>query len=266
LKWWLSVGRCRPCNRTLPESDLFRSDRGEDRRYTHGVDYASLIETIRAGVQELPFESSIRSAVVVRRLGSDLPESEFLPGLSETQRVLEAVRRTIAYAHEVHPIPDQWGEGYILVFCRHVIEGVRRWDFEVEVAIDSDQRHAVIADARVTRPDEGFEDSDWTTPAPAAPALPMGLVACACCGHATLTERGLNEICPVCFWEDDGQDNEDADSYRGGPNRVSLREGRVNFLRFGASVEADCESVRRPTAEEVRLRRFDDEGHEVTSD
>ncbi len=150
---------------------------------------------------------------------------------------------------------------------RHVIEGVRRWDFEVEVAIDSDQRHAVIADARATRPDEGFEDSDWTTPAPAALALPMGLVACPCCGHATLTERGLNEICPVCFWEDDGQDNEDADSYRGGPNRVSLREGRVNSppLRRERRGRPASRCGAR-TAEEVRLRRFDDEGHEVTSD
>ena len=228
-----------------------------------------MIEAIRAGVQELPFESSIRGAVVIRRLGSDLPESEAVPGLSDTQRVLEAVRRTIAHSHEVHPIPDQWGEGYVLVFCRHVTEGLRRWDFEVEVAVDPQQRHAVIADARVTRPDEGsaFEDNDWSTPPYATiPELPVGLVACPCCGHATLTERAGYEICPVCFWEDDGQDNEDADACRPGPNRVSLREGRVNFLRFGASVEADCESVRRPTADEERLRRFDDEGHEITSD
>ena len=230
------------------------------------MDYAPLIEAIRAGVQELPFESTIRGAVVVRRLGSDLPESEAVPGLSDAQRVIEAVRRTIADPHEVHPMPDQWGEGYVLVFCRHVIEGLRRWEFEVEVAIDP-ERHAVIADARVTRPEEGFDDSDWTTPPPSAPPeLPVGLSACPCCGHATLTERGACEICPVCFWEDDGQDNDDADACRSGPNRVSLREGRVNFLRFGASIEADCESVRRPTAEEVRLRRFDDEGHEITSD
>ena len=48
-----------------------------------------------------------------------------------------------------------------------------------------------------------------------------------------------------------------------GPNRVSLREARRNFLRFGASVEADCESVRCPRAEEVQLRRFDEQGQEI---
>jgi hypothetical protein len=227
------------------------------------VDYASLIATLRARAEELPFESAIGGAVVIQRLGSDLPESEASPGLSQAQRVIEAVRRTIRQAQEVHPMPDQWGEGHVVVFCRHVTEGERRWDFEVEVAVDR-AHHAVIADARVTRPDEHFPDDDWKTPAPAT--LRVGLIACPCCGHATLSERGGYEICPVCFWEDDGQDNDEADRWRGGPNRVSLREGRVNFLRFGASIEADCESVRRPTPEEVQLRRFDEHGREIKSE
>lgn len=224
------------------------------------MDYASLIATLRAGARELPFESSIRGAVVIRRLGADLPASEASPWLSQAQRVIDAVQRTISQAHEVHPMPDQWGEGHVVVFCRHVMEGARRWDFEVEVAVDP-EHHAVIADARVTRPDEQFPEDDWKTPPPAT--LRLGLVACPCCGHATLTQRGGYEICPVCFWEDDGQDNDEADRWRGGPNPVSLREGRVNFLRFGASAETNCESVRRPTPEEVRLRRFDLDGREV---
>lgn len=228
------------------------------------MNHASLIATIRAGARELPFESTIRGAVVIRRLISDLPESESVPGLSEAQAAIEAVRRTIAHSHEVHPVRDQWGDGYVFVFYRHVTEGPRRWDFEVEVMVDQAYR-AVIADARVTRPEEHFYEDDWRTPLP-SPMLPVGLIACPCCGHATLTARGFFEICPVCFWEDDGQDNDDADMWRGGPNRVSLREARVNFLRFGASIEADCESVRRPTVEEVRLRRFDEEGHEITGE
>ena len=43
---------------------------------------------------------------------------------------------------------------------------------------------------------------------------------CPCCGCLTLGERGGYEICPVCFWEDDGQDDHDADVVRGGPNRA----------------------------------------------
>ena len=236
------------------------------------MNYASLISTIRAGARELSFESTIRGAVVIHRLSSDLPESESVPGLSDVQAAIEAVRRTISHFHEVHPVPDQWGDGHVFVFHRQVTEGQRRWDFEVEVMVDQAYK-AVIADARVTRPrgwprtrpEAHVYDDDWKTRTP-GPMLSVGLMACPCCGHATLTARGFYEICPVCFWEDDGQDNDDADLWHGGPNRVSLREGRVNFLRFGASIEADCESVRRPTAEEVQLRRFDIEGHEMTEE
>ena len=34
-----------------------------------------------------------------------------------------------------------------------------------------------------------------------------GPYTCPCCGHGTLDERGAYEICDVCGWEDDGQDD-----------------------------------------------------------
>ncbi|MEV0490026.1 CPCC family cysteine-rich protein [Streptomyces atratus] len=50
-----------------------------------------------------------------------------------------------------------------------------------------------------------------------------GPYRCPCCGFVTLGERGNYEICSVCFWEDDGQDDHDADRIRDGPNgRLSL--------------------------------------------
>lgn len=56
---------------------------------------------------------------------------------------------------------------------------------------------------------------------------------CPCCFMPTLTRRGSYEICAICFWEDDGQDNEDADVYLGGPNHgLTLTEARHNFDRF----------------------------------
>ena len=62
-----------------------------------------------------------------------------------------------------------------------------------------------------------------------------GDVACPCCRSFTLTERGAFEICPVCWWEDDGQDDPDADVVRGGPNgSLSLAVARENYRRFGA--------------------------------
>lgn len=57
---------------------------------------------------------------------------------------------------------------------------------------------------------------------------------CPCCGQRTIGERGSYEICPVCWWEDDGQDDDRADKVYGGPNGgVSLTEARRNFLSYG---------------------------------
>jgi Cysteine-rich CPCC len=59
-------------------------------------------------------------------------------------------------------------------------------------------------------------------------------VACPCCGASTLSKRSAFEICDVCGWEDDGQDDSDADVVRGGPNgTLSLAERRENFRRHG---------------------------------
>jgi hypothetical protein len=78
-----------------------------------------------------------------------------------------------------------------------------------------------------------------------------GPYACPCCGYLTLDERGMYEICPVCFWEDDGQDDHDADRVRGGPNRgLSLSMARDNFARIGASEPRRLPLVRAPRSDE----------------
>ena len=60
--------------------------------------------------------------------------------------------------------------------------------------------------------------------------------ACPCCGRRTIGEPGGYEICPVCLWEDDGQDNHNADIVLGGPNgTLSLTQARVNYLRNGCA-------------------------------
>lgn len=75
---------------------------------------------------------------------------------------------------------------------------------------------------------------------------------CPCCKCKTLTQRTAFEICDVCFWEDDGQDDGDADENRGGPNgSLSLTEARANYLRFGACEESMMENVRPPRPEEM---------------
>jgi hypothetical protein len=79
-----------------------------------------------------------------------------------------------------------------------------------------------------------------------------GPFACPCCGYLTLGERGGFEICAVCFWEDDGQDEHDAGIVRGGPNgRLSLSDARRNFERVGACEEQHVHNVRSPRRREV---------------
>ncbi|WP_207943253.1 CPCC family cysteine-rich protein [Actinomadura sp. KC345] len=75
--------------------------------------------------------------------------------------------------------------------------------------------------------------------------------ACPCCGYLTLEQRGYFEICPVCFWEDDGQDEHDADAVRGGPNgALSLAQARRNFTRIGACEPRMLGNVREPLPDE----------------
>jgi hypothetical protein len=67
-----------------------------------------------------------------------------------------------------------------------------------------------------------------------------GRATCPCCGYPTIAERGVYEICSLCAWEDDGQDDAahrpagvaavDPDTVARGPNHdYSLGEARRNF-------------------------------------
>ena len=85
------------------------------------------------------------------------------------------------------------------------------------------------------------------------PPVPGRSYRCPCCRCWTLSERGGFEICPVCYWEDDGQDEHDAEEVRGGPNSdLSLRQAQNNYARFGAMEERFREHVRPPNPEEMQ--------------
>ena len=80
----------------------------------------------------------------------------------------------------------------------------------------------------------------------------MSGVACPCCGHLTLGKRGGDEICQVCFWEDDGQGDADADVVRGEPNgMLSLVAARDNYRRIGACERRFLPNVRLPFESEI---------------
>lgn len=83
--------------------------------------------------------------------------------------------------------------------------------------------------------------------------MPVGspMTTCPCCRARTLPVGCDFEICPVCYWEDDGQGDEDADEVRGGPNgELSLTAARENYTMFGASDRRFLALVREPREEE----------------
>lgn len=80
-----------------------------------------------------------------------------------------------------------------------------------------------------------FFDSYGARPAEkAATPLPDGArSSCPCCGYPTLAGRAMYQICELCWWEDDGQDDGNADVVMGSPNQdYSLTEARANFERY----------------------------------
>lgn len=66
------------------------------------------------------------------------------------------------------------------------------------------------------------------------------LSICPCCEYKTLPSKGEYDICPVCFWEDDG--NNDPVSYSS-PNHMTLAQGRKNFTEFGTMSQSSLQFV-----------------------
>lgn len=79
---------------------------------------------------------------------------------------------------------------------------------------------------------------------------------CPCCEYSTLQERGGYEICELCGWEDDGQDEADADQVLGGPNyELSLTAARRNFKEHLEKHAPGSKRFRVPTEREVAAKR-----------
>ena len=75
---------------------------------------------------------------------------------------------------------------------------------------------------------------------------------CPCCRHKTLSTEAGYEICPICYWEDDGQGDARADEVWGGANgELSLSQARTNYKVYGASDLAYKDSVRGPLLDEI---------------
>jgi len=70
---------------------------------------------------------------------------------------------------------------------------------------------------------------------------------CPCCGCRTLEAPGVLALCPVCWWEDDGQEDSDAFEVRMTVNgELSLNEARQHYAHCGAAHPRFMPYVRKP--------------------
>ena len=77
--------------------------------------------------------------------------------------------------------------------------------------------------------------------------------ACPVCGRKTLEQRGMNEICSECGWEDDAEDDENWESPANG--EATIKESRQSYLRakledpnYNWSAEAKSDPEPNPAA------------------
>ena len=83
--------------------------------------------------------------------------------------------------------------------------------------------------------------------------IPEGSAQCPCYDYYTLRHRGSHEVCPVCYWEDDGTGLEALDEVSS-LNHITLRSARRNFEHLGASDQAAVSLV-ATQEERAGLRR-----------
>lgn len=74
---------------------------------------------------------------------------------------------------------------------------------------------------------------------------------CPSCGYLVFSEPpGSDDICPICFWEDDISQLKFVTET--GANRVSLVEAQRNYARFGAVQKDLLSSVRKADSSDQR--------------
>ena len=80
----------------------------------------------------------------------------------------------------------------------------------------------------------------------------LDFFTCPSCGYPTIAERGGYEICDVCNWEDDNQDDDTADEIWGGPNgTLSLTESRLMIGKILDGLEKSLNGVINNSPQEI---------------
>jgi hypothetical protein len=119
------------------------------------------------------------------------------------------------------------------------------------------RRLGLSCTARASRPASAVGVSSNVRPHMPPRPRPSARDLCPCCGFPTLGGRAFFEVCSLCNWEDDGQDDHNADEVLGGPNAdYSLSEARKNFRERGHMYRAggDRRFLGGDTPEESKVK------------
>jgi hypothetical protein len=80
---------------------------------------------------------------------------------------------------------------------------------------------------------------------------------CPCCGYAVhLEPPGSDDICEICYWEDDALQLEFATTLAGGANAPTLFEAQQNFAALGACEKRVLPFVRPASVSDRRDRSW----------
>lgn len=91
-------------------------------------------------------------------------------------------------------------------------------------------------------PEEDDEDEEEDDVGEVDTELP-----CPCCGCLTFSGRGMYDICPVCFWEDEGTYHDrNPDEPSGANHGLTLTVARANYAAIGACSPSMLPHVRPP--------------------
>jgi hypothetical protein len=84
------------------------------------------------------------------------------------------------------------------------------------------------------------------------------IFSCPCCDFIVFKNRGAQEICPVCYWEDDGADIDMPGAVSVSNNMLTLTQARENFDSISACdkqwTSKVCSAAERATFDRVPRR------------
>lgn len=78
---------------------------------------------------------------------------------------------------------------------------------------------------------------------------------CACCGYRTLPSNSMSEICPVCFWEESSDLDDDLFSVSN-INHMMLYEAQENYKKFGCCNKKLLKHCRKPLPNEEKDKNW----------